>query len=126
MARITDKKGVDVVLDMVGGDYVARNLQCLADDGRHVSIAFQRGPRADLDLTAVMRKRLTLTGSMLRPRPIAFKSAIAETLEGVIWPEFESGRLTPVTDMVLPLAQAADAHRRMEAGTHVGKIVLEV
>ena len=126
VARITDKKGVDVVLDMVGGDYVARNLQCLADDGRHVSIAFQRGPRADLDLTAVMRKRLTLTGSMLRPRPIAFKAAIAETLEGVIWPEFESGRLTPVTDTVLPLAQAADAHRRMEAGTHVGKIVLEV
>ena len=126
IARITDKKGVDVVLDMVGGDYVARNLQCLTDDGRHVSIAFQRGPRADLDLTAVMRKRLTLTGSMLRPRPIAFKTAIAETLEGVIWPEFESGRLTPVTDMVLPLAQAADAHRRMEAGTHVGKIVLAV
>ncbi len=126
VARITDKKGVNIVLDMVGGDYVARNIQCLADDGRHVSIAFQRGARADLDLTAVMRKRLTLTGSMLRPRPIAFKAAIAETLEGVIWPEFESGRLTPVTDKVFPLAQAAEAHRRMEAGTHVGKIVLAV
>ena len=126
VARITDKKGVDLVLDMVGGDYVPRNVQCLADDGRHVSIAFQRGPRADIDLTAVMRKRLTLTGSMLRPRPIAFKAAIAETLEGVIWPEFESGRLVPVTDRVFPLAEAADAHRRMEAGTHVGKIVLAV
>ena len=126
VARITDKRGVDVVLDMVGGDYVPRNIQCLADDGRHVSIAFQRGPRADLDLVAVMRKRLVLTGSMLRPRSIAFKTAIAETLEGVIWPEFEAGRLAPVTDMVFALANAADAHRRMEAGTHVGKIVLRV
>jgi NADPH:quinone reductase len=126
VARITEKRGVDLVLDMVGGDYVPRNLQCLADDGRHVSIAFQRGPRADLDLTAVMRKRLTLTGSMLRPRPIAFKTAIAETLEGAIWPEFEAGRLQAMTDMVFPLAEAADAHRRMEAGAHVGKIVLAV
>jgi putative PIG3 family NAD(P)H quinone oxidoreductase len=126
VARITDKRGVDLVLDMVGGDYVPRNLQCLADDGRHVSIAFQRGPRADLDLTAVMRKRLTLTGSMLRPRPITFKTAIAETLEGAIWPEFEAGRLHPMTDMVFPLAQAAHAHRRMEAGTHVGKIILSL
>jgi putative PIG3 family NAD(P)H quinone oxidoreductase len=124
VARITGKRGVDVVLDMVGGDYVPRNIQCLADEGRHVSIAFQRGPHAQLDLTAVMRKRLVLTGSMLRPRPIAFKAAIAETLEGVIWPEFESGRLKPVTDSVMPLAEAAAAHRRMEAGAHVGKIVL--
>jgi NADPH2:quinone reductase len=126
VARITENRGVDLVLDMVGGDYVARNLQCLADDGRHVSIAFQRGARVDLDLVAVMRKRLTLTGSMLRPRAIAFKAAIAEVLEGAIWPEFESRRLQPVTDMVFPLAEAADAHRRMEAGTHVGKIVLRI
>lgn len=126
VAAITDRRGVDLVLDMVGGDYVPRNLQCLADDGRHVSIAFQRGPRADLDLVAVMRKRLVLTGSMLRPRSIAFKTAIAETLEGAIWPEFEAGRLRPMTDMVFPLHQAADAHRRMEAGSHVGKIVLKV
>ena len=124
VAQITNKRGVDLVLDMVGGDYVPRNLQCLADEGRHVSIAFHRGPRADLDLTAVMRKRLVLTGSMLRPRPIAFKTAIAETLEGAIWPEFEAGRLVPATDRVFALAEAADAHRRMEAGTHVGKIVL--
>ena len=126
VARITEGKGVNLVLDMVGGDYVPRNLQCLADDGRHVSIAFQRGAKVELDLTAVMRKRLTLTGSMLRPRPIAFKAAIATVLEATIWPEFESGRLAPLTDMVFPLAEAADAHRRMEAGTHVGKIVLSV
>ncbi len=126
VARITEGRGVNLVLDMVGGDYVPRNIACLADDGRHVSIAFQKGPRADLDLTAVMRKRLVLTGSMLRPRPVAFKAAIAEVLEGAIWPEFESGRLAPVTDKVFPLAEAADAHRRMEAGTHVGKIVLSV
>ena len=126
VARLTDKRGVDLVLDMVGGDYLPRNLQCLADEGRHVSIAFQRGARADLDLTAVMRRRLTLTGSMLRPRPVAFKTAIAETLEGIIWPEFEARRIAPVTDMVFALADAADAHRRMEAGTHVGKIVLRV
>ena len=126
VARITRNRGVDLVLDMVGGDYLPRNLQCLADDGRHVSIAFQRGAKADLDLTAVMRKRLTLTGSMLRPRTIAFKAAIAEILEGAIWPEFESGRLTPITDMVFPLAEAAQAHRRMEAGTHVGKIILSM
>jgi putative PIG3 family NAD(P)H quinone oxidoreductase len=126
VVRITDARGVDLVLDMVGGDYLPRNLQCLADDGRHVSIAFQRGPRADLDLSAIMRKRLTLTGSMLRPRPISFKTAIAETLEGAIWPEFEARRLVPVTDRVFALADAAEAHRRMEAGTHVGKIVLAV
>ena len=126
VARITGGRGVDLVLDMVGGDYVPRNLQCLADDGRHVSIAFQRGTKCDLDLMAVMRRRLTLTGSMLRPRAVAFKAAIAEVLEGAIWPEFEGGRLKPVTDRVFALADAAEAHRRMEAGSHVGKIVLEV
>ncbi len=126
VARITAGRGVDLVLDMVGGDYVPRNIQCLAEDGRHVSIAFQRGTKAELDLVPVMRKRLTLTGSMLRPRPVAFKTDIARALEGAIWPEFESGRLKPVTDRVFPLADAAEAHRRMEAGTHVGKIVLAV
>jgi putative PIG3 family NAD(P)H quinone oxidoreductase len=122
----TGGKGVDIVLDMVGGDYVPKNIVCLADDGRHVSIAFQRGPTAEVNLALVMRKRLVLTGSMLRPRPIAFKTAIAETLEGVIWPAFAAGRLKPATDAVFPLAQAADAHRRMETGAHVGKIVLSV
>ena len=120
----TGGRGVDLVLDMVGGDYVARNLACLADDGRHLSIAFQRGTNADVNLSHVMRKRLTLTGSTLRPRPVAFKTALAETLEGTIWPAFEAGRLQPVTDMVFPLAAAAAAHARMEAGDQVGKIIL--
>ena len=123
---ITGGKGVDIVLDMVGGDYVPKNIACMADDGRHVSIAFQRGPTAEVNLALVMRKRLTLTGSMLRPRPVAFKAAVAETLEGVIWPAFEAGRLRPVTDSIFPLPKAAEAHRRMEAGAHVGKIVLQI
>ncbi|MBU6164616.1 MAG: NAD(P)H-quinone oxidoreductase [Alphaproteobacteria bacterium] len=122
----TGGRGVDLVLDMVGGDYVPKNLAALADDGRHISIAFQRGPVAEVNLGLVMRKRLVLTGSMLRPRPIGFKTAIAETLEGAIWPAFEAGRLAPVTDRVFALAAAADAHRHMEAGAHVGKIVLAI
>ena len=126
VAALTAGRGVDIVLDMVGGDYIPRNIALLADDGRHVSIAFQRGPRAEVDFTAVMRKRLVITGSMLRPRPIAFKAAIAAELEAKVWPLFADGRLRAVTDCVLPLAQAADAHRRMEAGSHVGKIVLSV
>ncbi len=126
VARLTGGKGVDLVLDMVGGDYLPRNVQCLGLDGRHVSIAFQRGTRGELDLMAVMRQRLTLTGSMLRPQSIAFKTAIAETLEGAVWPAFENGLLEPVTDKVFPLAEAAKAHQRMEAGSHVGKIILSV
>jgi len=122
----TGGRGVDIVLDMVGGDYVPKNLACLADEGRHVSIAFQRGATAEVNLGLVMRKRLILTGSMLRPRAIAFKTAIAETLEGTIWPAFEAGRLQPVTDMVYKLADAAAAHARMESGAHVGKIVLQL
>ena len=124
VARITETRGVDVVLDMVGGDYIPKNLACLADDGRHVSIAFQRGPKAEVNFMDIMRKRLTLSGSMLRPRPVAFKAAIAEALEREVWPLFASGKLRAVTDKVYPLAQAADAHRRMEAGDHVGKIIL--
>jgi NADPH:quinone reductase len=123
---MTGGRGVDIVLDMVGGDYVPKNIAALADDGRHVSIAFQRGPQVEVNLGQVMRKRLVLTGSMLRPRDVAFKTAIAETLEGVIWPAFTEGRLRPVTDQVFALADAGAAHARMEAGTHVGKIVLQV
>lgn len=123
---ITGGRGADIVLDMVGGDYVPRNLACLADDGRHVSIACQRGAAAEINLGLMMRKRLTLSGSMLRPRSAAFKAAIAETLEGAIWPAFEAGRLRAITDSVFPLAEAAAAHARMEAGAHVGKIVLAV
>lgn len=126
VARLTDGRGVDLVLDMVGGDYVPRNISCLADEGRHVLIAFQRGARAEIDLSAVMRKRLVLTGSTLRPRSVAFKTAIAETLEGAVWPEYEAGRLAPVTDRVFALADAAAAHRHLEAGAHIGKIVLAV
>lgn len=123
---LTKGRGVDMVLDMVGGDYLARNIACLAEDGRHVSIAFQRGMTGEADLGAIMRKRLTLTGSTLRPRSVAFKTAIAETLEGAVWPEYEAGRLAPITDRVFTLAQAADAHRHLEAGAHVGKVVLAV
>ncbi len=121
---ITGGKGVAVVLDMVGGDYVPRNLACLADDGRHVSIAVQRGVSAEINVAAVMMRRLTLTGSTLRARSVAFKSVVAEELRRTVWPHVEAGRLKPVIDMTFPLARAADAHARMEAGDHVGKIVL--
>jgi NADPH2:quinone reductase len=126
VSGITGGKGVDVVLDMVGGDYLPRNLACLADDGRHVSIALQRGATAEVNFGLVMMRRLMLTGSMLRPRPVAFKTAIAAALEAKVWPLFASGKLRAVTDATFALADAADAHRRMEAGDHVGKIVLTV
>jgi NADPH:quinone reductase len=121
---ITGGRGVDIVLDMVGGDYVPRNLQCLAEDGRHVSIAVQRGAEATIPLWQVMRRRLVLTGSTLRPRDVSFKSMVADEIHRSVWPHVEAGRLKPVIDTTFPLAQAADAHRRMEAGDHVGKIVL--
>lgn len=126
VARITGGNGVDVVLDMVGGDYIPRNIKSLADDGRHVSIAFQRGPLAEVNFSDIMRRRLTLTGSTLRPRSVAFKTKIAATLEREVWPLFANGKLRAVTDKVFALADAADAHRRMEAGDHVGKIILSV
>jgi NADPH:quinone reductase len=118
-------RGIDIVLDMVGGDYLPRNLACLAEDGRHVSIAVQRGATAEINVAQVMRRRLMLTGSTLRPRPVAFKSLVAEELAREVWPLVEQGRLKPVIDTTFPLAEAAEAHRRMEAGDHVGKIVLE-
>ena len=124
--RITDGRGVEVVLDMVGGDYVPRNIACLADDGRHVSIAFQRGARAELAIPELMRRRLTLTGSTLRPRPIAFKTSLREEIEKRVWPFVETGKLKPAIDSTFPLDRAAEAHARMEAGDHVGKIVLNV
>ncbi|USU10102.1 NAD(P)H-quinone oxidoreductase [Sphingomonadaceae bacterium OTU29MARTA1] len=121
---ITDGKGVTAVIDMVGGDYVPRNLQCLADDGRHVSIAVQGGPQATIPLFEIMRRRLTLTGSTLRPRDTAFKTLVADEIARTVWPHVESGRLRPVIDQVFPLGEAAAAHARMEEGDHVGKIVL--
>jgi NADPH:quinone reductase-like Zn-dependent oxidoreductase len=122
----TDGRGVDVVLDMVGGDYVARNLAALADDGRHVSIAFQRGAKAEIQIAEVMRRRLTLTGSTLRPRSVELKTMVADEIARTVWPYVEGGRLRPVIDRIFPLAEAAAAHARMEAGEHIGKIVLEV
>lgn len=124
--RMTGGRGVDIVLDMVGGDYLPRNLACLAEEGRHVSIAAQRGASAEVPLWDVMRKRLTLTGSTLRARPAAFKAALAEDLRREAWPHLEAGRIRPVIDSRFPLARAADAHRRMDEGVHVGKIVLTV
>jgi len=124
--RWTEEKGVAVVLDMVGGDYVARNLACLADDGRHVSIAFQRGPTAEVSIVDIMRRRLTLTGSALRPRDLTFKTMVRDEIAHTVWPYVEGNRLKPVMDMSFPLEEAAAAHARMEAGEHVGKIVLSV
>ena len=120
----TGGKGVAVVLDMVGGDYVPRNLACLADEGRHVSIAFQRGPTAEVSIVDIMRHRLTLTGSTLRARSLEFKTMVADELAKTVWPYVEGGRLKPAMDKTFPLAEAAAAHARMEAGEHVGKIVL--
>lgn len=122
--EITGGAGCAAVLDMVGGDYVARNLKCLAPDGRHVSIAVQGGAKATIPIFEVMMKRLTLTGSTLRARDNAFKAMVADELARIVWPHVEAGRLKPVMDKAFPLEQAADAHRRMEAGDHVGKIVL--
>jgi NADPH2:quinone reductase len=124
--EITGGRGVAVVLDMVGGDYVARNLACLAEEGRHVSIAVQRGANAEIPVAQVMMRRLTLTGSTLRARPAAFKAALAAELRDQVWPHLEAGGIRPVIDSIFPLEKAADAHRRMESGDHVGKIVLEV
>ena len=111
---------------MVGGDYVPRNLQCLAEDGRHVSIAVLNGPKTELVIPLIMMRRLTLTGSTLRPRSVTFKSLVAEELARTVWPHVEAGRLKPVIDTVFPLSDAAAAHALMDSGDHVGKIVLEV
>ena len=124
--RVTNRAGVNIVLDMVGGDYVPRNLACLAEEGRHVSIAVQRGASAEIQIFDIMRRRLTLTGSTLRPRPVAFKTMVADEIARTVWPYVEGGRLRPVIDRTFPLSEANSAHERMEAGDHVGKIVLEV
>jgi NADPH:quinone reductase-like Zn-dependent oxidoreductase len=122
--RLTSGAGVNIVLDMVGGDYLPRNLEILAEEGRHVSIAVQRGAKAELFIPAIMQRRLTLTGSTLRPRSVVFKSLVADELADSVWPFVEEGRLKPIIHATFPLAQAADAHRLMESGDHVGKIVL--
>jgi NADPH2:quinone reductase len=120
----TDGKGADVILDMVGGDYVARNYAAAAIDGRIVQIAFLSGQRVEIDLRVLMAKRLFHTGSMLRPLSVGEKAAIAEALRAKVWPLLAEGRCKPVIDSVFPLAEAAEAHRRMESSAHIGKIVL--
>jgi len=122
----TGGRGVDVILDMVGGEYVDRELKCLADDGRIVIIAMLGGARSTVNLNEILRRRLVLTGSTLRPRPVEFKGAIARSLREKVWPHIESGRIKPVVFRIFPLEEAAQAHALMESGAHIGKIVLNV
>jgi len=122
--RLTGGRGADVVLDMVAGDYVAREVKCLADDGRIVIIAVQGGAKSEFNAGDVLRRRLTITGSTLRPRPLAFKAAIAAALRAQVWPLLEAGQIKPIVHRVFDAADAAQAHALMESGTHVGKIML--
>lgn len=124
--ELTDGKGVDVILDMVGGDYLQREIDCLADDGRIGLIAVQGGSKATLDLGQVLRRRLSVSGSTLRPRPVGFKAAIAQHLRTTVWPLIEAGKIKPVIYHTFPLEKANEAHALMEASTHVGKIMLQV
>ena len=124
--ELTDGRGVDVILDMVGGDYLPREIDCLADDGRIGLIAVQGGSKATLDLGQVLRRRLSVSGSTLRPRPVAFKAAIAQHLRTTVWPLIEAGKIKPVIYQTFPLEKANEAHALMEASTHVGKIMLQV
>lgn len=124
--ELTGGKGADVILDMVAGDYVAREIDCLADDGRIALIALLGGARATVDLGQVLRRRLSISGSTLRPRPVAFKAAIAWRLQEKVWPLIETGRIKPVIFRSFPLEEAAAAHALMESSAHVGKIMLQV
>ena len=122
----TDGRGLDLILDMVGGSYISRNLKALATEGRLVMIAFLAGATHEADFSMIMRKRLTVTGSTMRPQSIAAKAEIAEELETHVWPLIESGRISPVMDHVFAFADAANAHKRMEKSVHIGKILLKV
>ncbi|WP_118133160.1 NAD(P)H-quinone oxidoreductase [Oceanicella sp. SM1341] len=124
LREATGGRGVDLILDMVGGDYLPRNVKLLADDGRLVQIAFLSGPKVELNFAQVMMRRLTITGSTLRPRSVEAKAEIAASLRARVWPLLASGRIAPVMDHSFPLEQAAEAHARMEGSGHVGKIVL--
>jgi NADPH2:quinone reductase len=124
--EMTGGKGVNVILDMVGGDYIARDIAALAPEGRLVFIAFQKGRKAEIDFQPIMLKRLTVTGSTLRPRDVAFKSAVARELESRVWPLLGAGEIAPIIHATFPLERAAEAHRLMEAGDHIGKIMLTV
>ncbi|NUO89124.1 MAG: NAD(P)H-quinone oxidoreductase [Cupriavidus sp.] len=124
VATLTGGKGVDVILDMVAGPYLARELKCIADDGRIVIIALLGGAKAEIPLGDILRRRITVTGSTLRPRPASFKGKIAAALHEQVWPLLADGKIKPVIHQVFPAAQAADAHRLMESSEHIGKIVL--
>jgi len=126
VARITGKRGVDVVLDMVGGDYIEKNLRTLASDGRLSIIAFQKGSRVEVDWVTIMAKRLTVTGSTMRRSPFARKTALAAALQSKVWPLFDAGTLKVVVDSTYKLDDVAEAHRRLETSRHIGKILLEV
>jgi NADPH2:quinone reductase len=126
VAVMTAEGGADLILDMVGGDYIARNLRALADDGRLVQIAFLQGPKAEVNFSTIMVRRLTVTGSTLRPQSDLAKARIAADLRARLWPLIEAGRVRPVIDSEFPLAEASAAHARMESSAHVGKIVLRV
>ncbi|MGR3323778.1 MAG: NAD(P)H-quinone oxidoreductase [Pseudooceanicola sp.] len=118
--------GMDLILDMVGGDYIPRNIRCLSEDGRMVHIAFLNGPKAEVNFALVMVKRLTITGSTLRPQSDQAKALIADQLRTEVWPRLGPGRIAPVMDSTFPLEKASDAHARMESSAHIGKIMLEV
>ena len=120
----TGGQGADVILDMVGGDYLARNLNAAAEEGRIVQISTLTGAVTQIDLRKIMGKRLTLTGSTLRPRPVAFKAELARSLEEAVWPVIAQGRYKPVIDRIFPLSHVAEAHRRIDGGEHIGKIIL--
>lgn len=122
--KVTDGRGVDVILDMVAGDYINRNLNCLADDGRTVIIALLGGAKGTIDANQILRRRLTITGSTLRPRPVEFKGDISRALKAHVWPLLEAGKIRPIIHATFPLVQASDAHAMMDAGEQVGKIIL--
>ena len=126
VANITDYKGVNIILDMVGGDYFPRNLQCLAIEGRLVQIAVQKSPKSDINLLPIMLKRLTITGSTLRARDVGFKAEIAKKLLHNVWPLFASGRIKPIIHSTFALSDATKAHELMETSEHIGKIILTV
>lgn len=123
--RLTNGRGADVILDMVAGDYLGRELRCVAEDGRIALIAVQGGTKSEVDAGLVLRKRVALTGSTLRPRPVAYKTMLARALRERVWPLLEAGRVRPVIHRVYPATQAAAAHALMESSVHVGKIVLQ-
>ena len=124
ISELTNERGVDVILDMIGGDYLPRNLKALAVEGRIVQIALQGGPKVEMNLLPIMLKRLTLTGSTLRPRTVAQKAMIAHSLREKVWPLLKSGQVRPIIHATFPLAEASEAHRMMESSKHIGKIVL--